>query len=127
MKHIYTILIVDDDDSFRMLMRLWLERLEYRVVEASDGEEAIAAAERWLPAFILMDIGLPHRSGISAVYRIRKLPGLKLVPIIAVTGFTNEEIHSDAAEASCIDVLLKPFDSSTLEELLTTHLRDDKR
>ncbi|MGH9962023.1 MAG: response regulator, partial [Pyrinomonadaceae bacterium] len=80
-----TILIVDDFDDMRFLLREWLERRGYKVVEAVDGNEAIEVARRERPALILMDIGLPQRSGISATYKIRKVPELSGTPIVAVT------------------------------------------
>ena len=67
-----TVLVVDDFEDMREGLRLWLEGRGYRVVEAGDGDEAIEVARNVRPALILMDIGMPERSGISATYKIRK-------------------------------------------------------
>ena len=80
-----TVLIVEDDDDSRYLMRLELERLGYLVVEAEDGEMAVEVAEREQPDIILMDLTLPVMVGFAATEKIRGGDGLASVPFIAVT------------------------------------------
>jgi CheY-like chemotaxis protein len=117
-----TILVVDDFEDMRSLLRHWLERRGYNVMEAVDGDEAIEVACRERPALILMDIGMPHRSGISATYKIRKLPDLNDTPIVAVTAYDAADLHEDALKAGCIRCLTKPIDSNELGELLSSLL-----
>jgi CheY-like chemotaxis protein len=117
-----TILVVDDFEDMRSLLRHWLERRGYKVTEAVDGDEAIEVASREHPALILMDIGMPHRSGISATYKIRKLPDLNGTPIVAVTAYEAGDLHEDALKAGCVKCLTKPIDSDELEQLLSSLL-----
>ena len=116
-----TILVVDDFEELRSTLRLWLEQQGYKVVEAGDGEEAIEVARLEHPALILMDIGMPERSGLSATYRIRKDPELSGIPIVAVTAYAAE-LHADALKAGCVDCLDKPIDTNELHKLLGTLL-----
>lgn len=112
-----TILVVDDFDEMRSTLRLWLERHGYRVVEAADGEEAIEVARLEHPALILMDIGMPERSGISATYKIRKDPELSDIPVVAVTAYEATDLHAEALQAGCITCLTKPLDSDDLKSV----------
>jgi CheY-like chemotaxis protein len=68
-------------------------------MEAMDGQTAIEIASQHRPDLILMDIGLPKRSGISAAYKIRKDLTLREVPIVAVTGSDTADLHEDALRA----------------------------
>ena len=112
-----TILVVDDFEELRSTMRLWLEERGYGVLEAGDGEEAIKVARLEHPALILMDIGMPERSGLSATYEIRKDPELSDIPIVAVTAYAIE-LHEDALNAGCVECLAKPVDTNELDKLL---------
>ena len=117
-----TILVVDDFEDIRSLLRHWLESRGYKVVEAGDGDEAIEVARREHPALILMDIGMPQRSGISATYKIRKIPELSGTPIVAITAYEAEDLHEDALKAGCVKCLTKPIDSDELDQLLSSLL-----
>lgn len=116
-----TILVVDDFEELRSTLRLWLEQRGHTVVEAMDGDEAIAVARREHPALILMDIGMPERSGLSATYKIRKDPDLRDMPIVAVTAYADE-LRADALKAGCVECLAKPLDTDALGELLDSLL-----
>lgn len=112
-----TVLVVDDFEELRSTLRIWLEERGYRVVEAGDGEEAIEIARLEQPDLILMDIGMPERSGLSATYKIRRDPELSGIPIVAVTGYAAE-LHEDALKAGCVECLAKPVDLDKLDRLL---------
>lgn len=112
------VLVVDDFIVIRKMLRIWLEKHLLQVFEAEDGDEAIRIAAEIRPSLILMDIGLPNRSGISATYQLRKLPGLQEVPIIAITAYETPELHEDALKAGCLACLTKPVDEGRLENLL---------
>ena len=113
-----TVLVVDDFDDMRTILRLWLERRGYRVVEAADGENALQVARQERPGVILMDIGMPRRSGISAAYKIKKDPELHRIPIVAITAYETEDLHDAAMEAGCVGCLCKPVDGVELHALL---------
>ena len=115
------ILVVDDFEELRSTLRRWLEQRGYEVVEARDGDEAIEVARREHPALILMDIGMPERSGLSATYEIRKDPDLSDIPIVALTAF-GADLRVDALKAGCVECLTKPLDTDELDMLLGTLL-----
>ncbi len=113
-----TILVADDFEDMRAMLRLWLERRGYQVVEALDGEKAIEIARNKHPDLILMDIDMPQRSGISATYKIRKDPELRGIPILAITAYETADLHEDALKAGCLECLTKPVDTKRLEKLM---------
>lgn len=117
-----TILIADDFEEMRAILRLWLERRGYQVLEASDGEKALEMAGSQHPDLILMDIAMPHRSGISAAYGIRKQAKLRDIPIVAMTAYDSAELYDDAVKAGCSEYLTKPIDNEKLENVLTRFL-----
>jgi len=115
---ILKVLVVEDHADEREILRRYLESRGWEVHTAADGEEAVSAAQTSRPDIILMDIALPERSGISATYRILKTPGLESTPVVALTGFTNEDLRRDALAAGCREVLLKPVSPSDLDDLV---------
>jgi two-component system, cell cycle response regulator DivK len=79
------ILLVEDNDNNRLLVRDVLQASGYRVVEASSAEDGLRMAAEQQPALILMDIQLPGMNGIEALQRLRADPGTRAIPVIAVT------------------------------------------
>ncbi|HEX8890850.1 MAG TPA: response regulator [Pyrinomonadaceae bacterium] len=113
-----TILVVEDFEDNRFMMRRLLEMSGYRVVEAVNGEEAVTLACSELPELILMDLSLPQLDGLAATRRIRQHPELKDVPIVAVSAHDTADFHADALAAGCNDYVTKPIDFDELEALL---------
>ena len=114
-----TILVVEDFEDNRFMMRRLLEMSGYRVVEAVNGEQAVEAAERERPDLILMDLSLPKLDGLAATRRIRQQNGAARVPIVAVSARDTTDFHADALAAGCNEYVTKPIDFDQLEELLT--------
>ena len=79
------ILLVEDNDNNRLLVRDVLQASGYRVVEATSAEDGLRMAAEQRPALILMDIQLPGMNGIEALQRLRADPGTRAIPVIAVT------------------------------------------
>ena len=113
-----TVLIVEDSEDARYFMRLELEQLGYRIVEADNGEKAIEVAERERPDIILMDLSLPIMDGIAATEKIRANDGLKTVPVIAVTAHQETDFRADAKAAGFDAYVTKPIDMPWLIELI---------
>lgn len=112
------VLLVEDTEDNRMMMRRLLEMSGYRVSEAVNGVEAVRLAERETPNIILMDLSLPIVDGLAATRRIRRLPHLANVPIIAVSAHDSADFHADALAAGCDAYITKPVDYSELEDLI---------
>jgi len=114
-----TVLLVEDTEDNRFMMRRLLEMTGYRVVEAMNGEEAVKLAKAESPNLILMDLSLPVIDGLAATRLIRKLPEFELTPIIAVSAHDTSDFQSEAIEAGCNTYVTKPIDFNELEQLIT--------
>jgi CheY-like chemotaxis protein len=113
-----TILIVDDFDDTRLLLRTWLQRKGYRVVEAENGNRAVAAAEQTRPDLIIMDVEMPELDGLAATRRIRKLENFAGVPIVAVSAYGADQYREHALAAGCNEYVSTPFEPEELERLI---------
>ena len=103
------ILVVEDQEDNRQILRDLLGSAGYDLTEAEDGEEAIAAVARRRPDLILMDIQLPVMDGYEATRRIRTNPDLRSVPIIAVTSYALAGDENKALAAGCDGYVTKPY------------------
>ena len=100
-----------------MMGRL-LELSGFEVVEATNGREAVEVALREQPEIILMDLSLPYIDGLAATRRIRSLPGLANIPIVAVSAHDSADFHNEALAAGCDAYITKPIDYAELEEVM---------
>jgi len=117
-----TILLVEDFDDTRLMMRLWLMKNGYRVLEAESGEEAVRVASAELPDLIIMDVMMPGISGLDATRRIREHEALRETPIVAVSAYGADQYRVRALESGCTDYVSTPFEPSMLEELIESLL-----
>jgi len=115
-----TILLVEDFDDTRLMMKMWLVKNGYRVVEAETGEQAIDVAQRVLPDLIIMDVMMPGMNGLDATQRIREYQALRRTPIVAVSAYGADEYRSLAIDAGCNEYVSTPFEPSALAELIKT-------
>ena len=119
-----TVLVVDDAADNRILISLSLQSEGFRVLTAGDGEEAIKVASLARPDLILMDIAMPDVDGLTATRRIRELPELQHVPIVALTAFNTSGFQRAAYEAGCDAYMTKPLDFDRLNSLIGMLLHD---
>jgi two-component system chemotaxis response regulator CheY len=117
-----TILVIEDTDNIRTLLRILLKRQGYDVIEATNWREAIESVRSFTPHLILTDISLPEMNGLEITRIIRKIEGFEKIPIIAVSA-QCELFHKRAKEAGCNDLIDKPLDFQRLESALKKHLR----
>jgi two-component system cell cycle response regulator DivK len=103
------ILVVEDQEDNRQILRDLLGSAGYELTEAENGEEAVAAVAKRRPDLILMDIQLPIMDGYEATRRIRTNPDLKSVPIIAVTSYALAGDEDKALSAGCNGYVTKPY------------------
>ena len=115
-------MIVDDTDDIRDLMRVQLDILGYRVLEAANGEEAIELIRTEAPKVILLDLSMPGLDGIEVTRLVRQSLRNSAVVIIAFTAQSGEEIRQRALAAGCNDYVQKPVEVEQLSSLLDRHL-----
>jgi CheY-like chemotaxis protein len=114
-----TVLIADDFEDTRAMLRQMLETDNYCVLEAADGQEAIEVAQRACPNLILMDLNMPLLDGLAAARQIRECQEpCRSVPILAITAFDTYGMKEAALEAGCDGYLTKPIDSGELNRVL---------
>lgn len=117
------ILVVDDFDDTRLLLRTWLERKGFLVIEAANGLEAISQAETNLPDLIIMDLEMPELDGLAATRKIRNVKELEKVPVLAVSAYGAEQFRDDAIAAGCDEYVSTPFEPDDLEQLIRSFVR----
>lgn len=116
-KH-FLILVVDDSADNVAVLSLDLQQQGYRVVTATNGEEAISVAAATFPNLILMDISMPTLDGLGATRKIHEQDGLQRVPVIAVTAFGTEGFQRAAYDAGVAGYLTKPIDFTRMHHLV---------
>ena len=116
------VMVVDDADDVRELICMQLRWRGYEVVEATNGEQAVELANRSHPGLILMDLSMPVMDGYEATRRIKTLPGLGGVPIVAVSAFCDPFNEHKALEAGCVECVRKPIDFPAFDNVVAKHL-----
>ncbi len=103
------ILVVEDQEDNRQILRDLLGSTGYEMVEAENGEDALTVAAAEQPDLILMDIQLPILDGYEATRRIKANPALATIPIIAITSYALSGDEEKARAAGCDDYVTKPY------------------
>ena len=119
-----TILIVEDFDDTRLMMKMWLTRNGYRVLEAETGQEGVAMAQRERPDLIIMDMMMPGMNGLDATQLIRQDRALRRTPIVAVSAYGADEYRRIALAAGCDEYVSTPFEPRNLADLIKALLND---
>ena len=109
-----TILVVEDQEDNRQILRDLLGSAGFQMVEAHDGEQALLVARSQRPDLILMDIQLPILDGYEATRAIKRDPELKHIPVIAVTSYALSGDEARAREAGCDAYVAKPYSTRHL-------------
>jgi DNA-binding response OmpR family regulator len=111
-----TILVCDDDDGLRELMKVALGR-RYRYLEAADGDTGIELCRKEHPDLVLLDVMLPGRSGLHVLEALRADEGTRNIPVVIVSAWQSPDDRSSATAIGADAFLGKPFE---LEELTST-------
>jgi two-component system, cell cycle response regulator DivK len=112
------VMIVEDFNDTREMLKLMLELKGCEVVEAVDGREAVAYALGDGLDLILMDLNLPVMSGYEATREIVSSPGTRHIPIVAISAQCTGERRQRALDAGCLECLDKPIDMPALDKVL---------
>jgi len=117
------ILVVDDKEDNRVLVRKVLKLRGYEIIEAETGEDAVSMAQTELPDLILMDVRMPGEfDGLEATRRIKALPQLAHIPILAMTASVRPEDKQRALDEGCSGFVRKPIDIDELPKEVTEHI-----
>jgi len=116
------ILVVEDHEDNRQILRVLLGSAGYQMIEAHDGETALTTAASERPDLILMDIQLPGLDGYEATRRIKADPTLSAIPIIAVTSYALTGDEEKALAAGCSAYVAKPYSPLELLNKLREYL-----
>ena len=116
------ILVVEDHEDNRQILRVLLGSAGYQMIEAHDGETALTTAASERPDLILMDIQLPGLDGYEATRRIKADPALSGIPIIAVTSYALSGDEDKARAAGCSAYVAKPYSPLELLKKLREYL-----
>ena len=117
------ILIVENNEDNRQMLKFLLEMWKYRVLEARDGIEALKAAEKERPDLILMDVKLPHLDGFDVTRKIRESAITGGVPIVFLSGCSDASSRKAAKVAGGNEYLVKPIDFQKLEHTLAKYIQ----
>jgi CheY-like chemotaxis protein len=117
-----TVLVVDDYDDVRAITKRALESFGYRVIEAASGAEAVSVAQAESPDLILMDLSMPNMDGFATIHQLRRLLGLRDIPVIALSAHTAREVREDALAAGCREFISKPILLERLRETVERYL-----
>ena len=108
------ILVIEDQEDNRRIVRDLFTSVGYEIIEAVNGEEGVTAAAAHVPDLILMDIQLPGIDGYETTRQIKANPNLRHIPIIAVTSYALSGDDVKAYEAGCNGYVAKPFSPRAL-------------
>ena len=112
------ILVVEDNEANRILMRQILKYHGYEVLEAADGAAGLAMAREHMPDLILLDLQMPVMGGLAVIRELRKTPELSKLKVMAVTSFAMKGDREKALEAGFDEYVTKPIDTRKFAELV---------
>ena len=115
------VLIVEDDLKNQKLFRDILEKVGYKIILASDGEQGVQLAQAEKPDLILMDIQLPVKDGLTATREIKENQQISHIPVWALTAMAMKGDEELVRAAGCDDYISKPVQLSNLIEKLSTY------
>ena len=117
-------MVVEDQPDNRKIIRDVFAPTGYEIIEAENGEEALATIAKQRPDLILMDIQLPIMDGYTATRRIKGDPALRSIPVLAVTSYALSGEEKKAREAGCDDYIPKPYSPRELLAKVRQYLSD---
>jgi two-component system cell cycle response regulator DivK len=118
-----TILYIEDNPENRMLVRRVLEAEGYRVIEAKDGIQGLGYLQSETPDLVLMDINLPEMDGYEVTMRLKQMPLMADIPVVAITANVMKGDREKTFAAGCDGYIAKPIDIDSLPGQVAKFLR----
>ena len=119
----FRILTVDDSTTIRKIVRRALDNFNCEILEAQNGVEGLAAANKEKPDLIILDITMPVMTGIEMLERLKGETTLKAIPVIMLTAESGKEAVTKAVRIGIKDYIVKPFKGPELVERIQKHIR----
>ncbi|HJT88389.1 MAG TPA: response regulator [Bryobacteraceae bacterium] len=116
------ILIVDDNEDNLKLTQMLLEYEGYDVETAADAEQALKIVQTCRPSLILMDLQLPGMDGLQLTRRLRAMPALRKVPVVALTAYAMQTDEENARAAGCDGYITKPIHTRSFAALIRQYV-----
>lgn len=120
------VLVVEDYDDVRQMLKLLLESEDFQVLEAATGAEALEVLQEQHPDVILMDLALPGFDGLETIRRVRAIDGFQNTPIVVLTAYSEAFTRETALRAGADFFMGKPIDFDELAALLKQILSGHK-
>lgn len=117
-----TVLVIDDHDDNLLLLDYIFEDLGYATIQGSSGKDAIDLTAKHRPDLILLDILLPDMNGMTVIHHLRRLPGMRSIPIIAVTALASKLDRAKIIAAGFTEYLSKPYMIDELATIVNQYL-----
>lgn len=117
-----TILLADDEEDIKIVVRLYLESKGYEIITAYDGLDAINQVQKNKPDLLLLDVMMPVMNGFEVAQRLRANDETKELPIVMLSAATHEDAVRKGLEAGANDYVMKPFEPAKLEEVIKKYL-----
>lgn len=118
MKNAVTALIVDDSESMRMVLRMTLQDAGFEVIEATNGQEALACANKQKFDFVITDINMPVMDGVELIKALRELQDYRFTPILTLTNVNTDWKKQEIRQAGATGWIQKPFAPASLVNVL---------
>jgi CheY-like chemotaxis protein len=112
------ILVADDEEDIKVVLRMFLEAVGYEVVTAFDGLDALEQIKSTKPDVVLMDIMMPVIDGIEVVRQMKATPGIRDIPVVMLTAAAQSDMVERAIQAGAADYIVKPFEPETVQRAI---------
>ena len=116
------VLIVDDEGGYLTLIKMALEENSFEGLTAATAKDALRIAREERPDLILLDLIMPHMSGIGLLRELKKIPELALIPVIILTGLMDDDVEREAEDLGAEGVVPKDWGVNQLMALVSTRL-----
>jgi CheY-like chemotaxis protein len=120
------VLVIEDNDRNRKLVKILLEANKYEVIEAKTGEEALTCLQNDKPDLILLDIQLPNMDGLTLTRILRSNQKTKDIPIVAVTAYAMKGDKERVLDAGCDAYISKPIDTRELPMIVANIIKEGR-
>ena len=112
------VLVADDEEDIKVVLRMFLEAVGYEVVTAFDGLDALEQIKSAKPDVVLMDIMMPVIDGIEVVRQMKATPGIRDIPVVMLTAAAQSDMVERAIQAGAADYIVKPFEPEAVQRAI---------